>query len=502
MKPTTLPHRDYQDFVISQLHRHYSGSLLVLLNQDWPGIAKLWITDLSAVTSLMRDLYSPRGPAPRDPASMLRSFLLLLLTRPQTGITAWANELRRVPLFAILSGFEPGDVPGVGTFYDFFARLWIATDANIRSPIQQRGSKPKKGKKGEKAGTASPGRVLRLVNWMKRHSAKQVVLPADRLFQIFQSQFLAVSTKLGLLGDKNSLTIAGDGTPVETAAYPHSKPTCNCYAQGLANCNHPRIYSQPDCDSGWDSSRERFFDGYHMYTLTAASSPHDLPLYQRLYPASRHDAVSFVLSSVEFLQRFTLGMVKRVLLDSAHDAKPIYDLLLDQNVEPTIDLNLRSSASPKAVRNLKISPTGKPICPAGLEMKHHGSDLRRMVDKWLCPKMRGKTTNTCPKPCSTARFGKTCRTYRKDNPRLFTQPPRGSDEWNRLYKRRTSVERTNKRQKIDYRLESGRHRSTRMWYIRAYGTMMCLHIDAWYTHRQQELEDLKPFFPGPWTIHG
>ena len=125
-----------------------------------------------------------------------------------------------------------------------------------------------------------------------------------------------------------------------------------------------------------------------MYTLTAANSPHDLPLYQRLYPASRHDAVSFVLSSVEFMQRFTLGTVKRVLLDSAHDAKPIYDLLLDQDINPLIDLNLRTSASPKAIRNLKVSYNGRPICAAGLEMKHHGSDRARMVDKWLCPKYR------------------------------------------------------------------------------------------------------------------
>lgn len=28
------------------------------------------------------------------------------------------------PLYAILSGFEPGNTPGVGTFYDFINRLW------------------------------------------------------------------------------------------------------------------------------------------------------------------------------------------------------------------------------------------------------------------------------------------------------------------------------------------------------------------------------------------
>ena len=233
------------------------------------------------------------------------------------------DELYRVPLYAILSGFEPGDVPGIGTFYDFFSRLWAASKNNIKPRKNKRKRKPKKGKKGEKAPTTTHGRIMRLANWMMHHMDTHKDLPMDRLFHFFQSQFLAVSARLGLLGDKGALGIAGDGTPVVTAAYPRSKPTCNCHAQGLAKCNHPRIYSQPDCNSGWDSARERFFNGYHLYTLTAANSPYDLPLYPRLHPASRHDAVSFVVSSVEFSQRFTLGMVDKMLLDAAHDAGPI-----------------------------------------------------------------------------------------------------------------------------------------------------------------------------------
>jgi hypothetical protein len=72
------------------------------------------------VTTWLFDSYSDKGPAPRDPASMLRSYLLFLLTNPTIGITEWVNELYRVPLYAIISGFEPSDIPGVGTFYDFF----------------------------------------------------------------------------------------------------------------------------------------------------------------------------------------------------------------------------------------------------------------------------------------------------------------------------------------------------------------------------------------------
>lgn len=135
LKPVVTTHETYQDFVIAQLKQHYAGGLLVLVNKDWPLIAKLWITDLANITTLLQDLYNARGPNPRDPASMLRSFLLFLLTKPEIGITAWVDELYRVPLYAILSGFKPGDVPGVDTFYDFFARLWAASTNNIKPSV-------------------------------------------------------------------------------------------------------------------------------------------------------------------------------------------------------------------------------------------------------------------------------------------------------------------------------------------------------------------------------
>ena len=60
-----------------------------------------------------------------------------------------------------------------------------------------------------------------------------------------------------------------------------------------------------------------------------------------------------------------------------------------------------------------------------------------------------------------------------------------------IYSRRTSIERSNKREKIDYKLESGRHRSTKMWYVRIYGIMICQHMDAWYSHRKETLADFK-----------
>ena len=492
LKPMLVTHASYQNFVVEQLQKYYSGGLLTLVSKDWPIITKLWITDLSYTTTWLYETYSSKGPSPRDPASMLRSYLLFLFTNPTIGITKWVDELYRVPLYAILSGFEPGDIPGVGTFYDFFERLWGHDKQNIKPQIKPKRKKKKKKKlkKGEKQVHRNPGIVEKLVNRFFRYGSKKKHLPGDRLFDFFQSQFLDVSAKLGILGDLNSLGVAGDGTPLETAKFPRSKPTCKCSAQGIAKCNHPRLYSQPDCNSGWDSSRERYFNGYHLYMISASDSPYDLPLYPRLQPASRHDSVSLVASSIEFSQRFSLGTVEKMLLDAAHDAEAIYELLHHQRIEPFIDLNPRTKKNYSTESDIKISPKGIPICPIGKEMKPNGYDQSQNRQKWRCPLANG-TKNACKSPCSTAKYGRTFHTFSEDNLRLFTKTPRSSYEWLLTYKRRTSVERSNKREKVDYKLETGRHRSTKMWHIRLYGIMMCQHIDAWYSHRKEELKDFK-----------
>ncbi len=489
LKPNVIPHNVYQNSVLEQLRTHFTSGFLPIVSKDWHVIQKIWITDLSSLSSWLKDSYSDKGPMPRDPASMFRSYLLLLFTKPTLSITQWVDELHRVPLYAIISGFEPGNVPGVGTFYDFFRRLWGPENVNAKPKLKpkRQKKKKKKPKKGEKETPSSSGIVRKLVDRFLKYGSKKKECPGDQLFDFFQSQFLENSSKLGLLGDLNALGIAGDGTPIETARLLRNKRTCDCAAQGITKCNHPRLYSQPDCNSGWDSSRAKFFNGYHLYMLSASDSKYDLPLYPRLQPASRHDSVSFVASMIGFSQRNTLGRIDKVLLDAAHDAEAIYELLESYQIEPFIDLNPRTKKNFSAKNDIQVSPEGIPLCPANLEMKLNGYDKSQNRQKWRCPLASRSMKNTCETPCSTAKYGRTFHTFNKDSLRMFPKTARSSEKWKRIYNRRTSVERSNKREKVDYHLEIGRHRSTMMWYIRTYSIMMCQHIDAWHSDQNETL---------------
>ena len=125
----------------------------------------------------------------------------------------------------------------------------------------------------------------------------------------------------------------------------------------------------------WDSYRNTYFFGYHVYTLVAADSPHDPPVYPRLQRASRHGAVSWVVSAQEFADRFPDYTWHTAILDAAHDARPIYKYLEDHQIRAFIDLNDRSTRR-MGVRpeDISYSAAGLPMCRQGLPMKDRGYD--------------------------------------------------------------------------------------------------------------------------------
>ncbi|WP_339063104.1 hypothetical protein [Tepidibacillus marianensis] len=114
---------------------------------------------------------------------------------------------------------------------------------------------------------------------------------------------------------------------------------------------------------------------------------------------------------------------------------------------------------------------------------------KRYRRKWRCPAKVGNWE--CSNPCSTSNYGRTFYTSTKDNPRLFPRVKRDSKEWRTRYALRTGVERCNKRQKIDYKLEESKWRSSRDWTIRTYLIAMCQHVDAWFKEtKKKELPTL------------
>lgn len=467
-------HSIYKHHVANLLSSHFPKSKM-LDKASRVILHKFYRLDLSAVDAILAPSYSARGPAPRQPSSMLRT-LLLALALHINSITDMVSKLHQSAFFAIISGFSPDDVPGVGTFYDFIDRLWNANEDNLYPHVHTHKHKKVKqpAKKGDKAESIEGIPSEQLIKSLIQNppSATQ---PYSILFNIFQI-FLKKSASLNLL-DLDNLSLAGDGMPIITSVRGRSHSTCNCRENGIKDCNCPRYYPQPDCDWGWDSSREKYYFGYDMYMLADVS--HDLPVFPLLEPASHHDLMNFIRSWFTFRSILPDASVKDLILDSAHDALPVYQYFLNSKTNTFIDLRRKISDMPLK-EGFSVNNNGRPVCPCGFSMHRDGVERSRMRIKYRCPKLdQNKKIKNCPNLCTESPYGPVIHTACKDNPRIFTIPARDSKQWKEMYKQRTSVERSNKREKIDYQIENGRHHSTKMWYCRLYCIMMLQHLDAW-----------------------
>lgn len=481
-------HSAYQNFVVENLRKYYPNPDAIA-RSTWDIVDRFWNLDLSFIDIHLKDKYSVFGPKPRTPSCMHRSYLLSIDFKV-TSITDWAAQLKINPLYAILSGFELGNTPGVGTFYDFFNRLWNSDDNNLSShlhPLKVSVKRPKK--KGKKADSVEKTSVEQQFKELEETAFSIEEQPYGSLFYIYKNSFLDVSVQKGLIRPEN-LALAGDGTPVVTSARERKHRVCDCVSKGIIDCGCDRYFSQPDCDMGWDSSRDCFYHGYDLYMLVASDSESDLPVFPLLGPASRHDSHGFLNTFFRmrsFLPNFN---IHKLLLDSAHDAMPFYKYCKRKGITPFIDLNEKRGINVTYKDDFTIGKDGTPICKAGLKMNRDGVEKDKHRIKFRCPLISRKYGCSCKHPCSDSPYGRTVHLATKDNPRLINIPPRDSDEWKVEYNARTSAERSNKRQKIDFLLENGRHRSTKMWYCRLYSIMMLQHLDAWDLPFESDLKRL------------
>ena len=151
---------------------------------------------------IMQNQYSNRGAEPRPPSCMLRS-LLLMIAMNVVSVTHWVETLHTSQFFAVLSGFQPWDIPGVGTFYDFIDRLWNYATPNFsphcKPPVRKKVKKPKE--KGQKAAPIEKESVADLIIRLSQATFSTDGNPHDqlgspRIIPTTTGYFLWVSTTL------------------------------------------------------------------------------------------------------------------------------------------------------------------------------------------------------------------------------------------------------------------------------------------------------------------
>jgi len=138
--PAARTHKQYQQFVRKELNLR--GIEISFLFQDV--LVKLFYLDLSLVSSILKERYSHQGAPARCPEDMFRSALAMTLLGI-TSIDEWIQFLRSFSSLAMISRFLPCDIPGIGTFYDLFNKLYLMDkDKSLAKGKTRFKGKPKK----------------------------------------------------------------------------------------------------------------------------------------------------------------------------------------------------------------------------------------------------------------------------------------------------------------------------------------------------------------------
>jgi hypothetical protein len=423
-----------------------------------------------------------------------------------TSVEIWVQRLREQPFYAVLCGFEPDDVPGVGTFYDFQDRLLrLAAPVLDHECVPRHRSEQRKasGTLRDKNNTAPHAHILeRLADRVLTRPARPVIfgqwrtnlaaLPVYQrtLQEVFYTVFVSTSVTQGLI-DLTDLHVAGDGTHLETWANAHGHKLCtcdNCAKARAEHCACARRFHDPQASWGWDSYRERYVYGHGLYELTAYSLRHacQLPLVINVLDNHRHDSVAYLAAMHEAVD--LLGFhIQTASLDKAHDALALYRLGVEHwHLDSVIPLNARNTDHFQFAPPVRISQEGIPICLNEQPLIYQGFCTDRLRLKWRCPlAVHHMPLTDCPHfahACSDSIYGRTIYTYPKTNYRLFTRLPRGSLLWELHADRRSCAERSVKRKKLDFGLDHTRIAGRERWFFRVMLAAMCQHVDAWSTH--------------------
>jgi hypothetical protein len=436
---------------------------------------------------------------------MLRAWLLMLECRI-TSVEVWVKRLHEQPLYALLSGFEPDQVPGVGTFYAFQDRV-----LQLYAPVLNQACRPRRRSEQRKREAAvrdknnlaphvgilnrladrlmaRPAASVRYGHWQTNLSA----VPSYQriLKEVFYTVFVSGSVARGLL-DLNQLHVAGDGTHLHTWANPHGHKLCTCDNRSkppAEHCDCLGRFHDPLASWGWDSYRERYVYGHGLYELTAYSLHHtcQLPLVLNVLDNHRHDSVAYLAATHEAVDLLGFHLAT-ASLDKAHDAMALYRLGVEYwHLDSVIPLNERNTAHFQFAPPLRLTPDGIPICLAEQPMRYQGFCRQRLRLKWRCPlAATGQPLATCPHfahACSDSPYGRTVYTYPRDNYRLFSRLRRGSPLWDVHADRRSCAERSIKRKKLDFGLDLTRIAGRERWFFRVMLAAMCQHLDAWSLH--------------------
>ena len=479
--------QDYKYFLTNSKVHFDSSERRRLHSELWKPWQKLRLFDTDIAMAFLLPFFSSTGRPARNQPQILRSFLLFLLLLSEglakPSLTLWVKRLKRDRVLAALIGCSTDSLPPLGSYFDFMDRLWNAplTDRYGRNkllPASWNSKKPDKPKgKHQKAQETKP-KITEVIENRLMAGRDIPFNFEERLQRFFYLVAVLPSLQCGII-PAGHLTVSGDGTSVHTHACPFGH-----HRHGAPD--NLRHFPDPDASWGWDSDLDQYYFGYTLFQLSCHNSRlhSDIPLLLRFTSARRHDSVSFLVAFHELEKHMPAVSIENICLDSAMDNYPTYRLLKCRAIRAFIDLNDKCGRPKTIPDTITIDKDGTPLCQEKLRMKPNGYDRSTGYLIWRCP--YGKEhCSKCRNSCTASKYGRVIKTRPEWDIRLYTEVPRGTDAYKKIYDQRTATERINNRILNCY----GLHRMfihTKEHY--SFMTTMigiCIHLDARYKQQMQ-----------------
>lgn len=464
----------------------------------------LLLLDLEPARARLESGYAPkpRGGKPRDCVGLWRVMLLGILIG-EVRYNALVRRFRGNKVLRVVAGLADDDVgPGVGTLYDFEHRLhdgrYRAPCAHAEAPsVTERRrattAQPKRetAAAAKRAGRARPP-VATAASVVEEIRSRAAQAMPDDLVSLLNELLLLVavvpSARAGALGDLTQLTVACDTSILPTGAAFHGTKTCE--HPRFERCDCGRVYSDPDATVGYDANGDRMYFGHRFAEVTCGTRQHDLPLAIELNTANVPDVIAGPLIFERLGKMLATNLpdaaVDVAVLDAGFDAEAVHAHLREMAIRPVIPLKSAAPAHHPTRPDLVLSPRGVPLCAAGVEMAPAGS-AGPGTKMFTCALRVGRIA-ACPlAPAGAAdwhcrpdlKAGPSVAVRISDNPRLTPAIARNSDEFVRLYKTRTTSERSNSLKKVKFKLLSARRRRRSGWQILLMGMAVVQHALAW-----------------------
>lgn len=352
------------------------------LKQDDP--LKVWFDAINwgFIPTLCSHLYSDTGAPAYDPVSMFKALLLIYL-----GQTLSERDLAEKLQFDVrlqsLCGFDFFSTPSHASFCYFRERL------------------------------------------------------GAELFYDILHQLIAQAIAVGVI--KNTIHTAIDATHVRANANKFGIRICQCKGK----CKCLRKYSDPDAKWGHKTKTYAFF-GYKVHLIVDTQSQLPIEVIITTGEVPDNTQASNLIDGAK--RNHNEIDIYSSCMDAAYDDTDVYGYCKSKNIHPIIALNPRNKNSISLNPKVNMDKAGDFFCSmTQLPLIRNGTDPKRKHRlKVICPPT-GKRKD-CPlrqSCCPDSKVGKTFYLYPLSDIRLLGTIPRGSDEWQFLYRQRTAVERTN-----------------------------------------------------------